>query len=512
MSFAELGHPAGPSVLGRTARGAWQRARRRGDGGARVAWRGMPANLAISIPWRTCRISRAAARTLSELQLAGVPLEALAAVDRVGLDLAALARRLSDEAARGGRQPGGGDDHRGDAAHRVARRAARASRAAARCAGHVGGRSATARGARGRGHAVPRGGSRRRRLGTKAACAAAGGVMDTGPDDAPAPAGHDGSARARLQRWLFAPAAPPVGTLDDTVQIFSAPGEGREAVEVVRRGTGRSRRRRALRPDGRASCVRRTRISVCWNTPSRGPVRRVVRTRHPAPGPGRLRLPRAAGLCRRRALGAPLRRVLRSATGAVGDWPHREAAGAVPSPDAEVLLKPDERVEDPAPIDEAPAAEERDGARVVAGTLRAPWRWEELLVEAYVIEGLERWQRRLPGLRHEYDRRWRELVQGRPGLAAPARHRTRSRAAGHLESFALPIVAAIDAWRAPAEAAWLRSSPRSCRARAAPAGPSGPRAGRDGAARRRRPGALAGSARRADAAPAHAHARTAAAP
>ncbi|MCC6992340.1 MAG: hypothetical protein IT181_25255 [Acidobacteria bacterium] len=45
---------------------------------------------------------RAAARTLSELQLAEVPLEALAAVDRVGPDLAALARRVAKEAARAG--------------------------------------------------------------------------------------------------------------------------------------------------------------------------------------------------------------------------------------------------------------------------------------------------------------------------------------------------------------------------------------------------------------------------
>ena len=94
---------------------------------------------------------------------------------------------------------------------------------------------------------------------------------------------------------------------------------------------------------------------------------------------------------------------------------------------------------------------------MVAGTLRAPWRWEELLVEAYVIEGLERWQRRLPGLRHEYDRRWRELAaedRDSPRLRAIERDREQL---GHLESFALPIVAAIDAWRAPRTwAAWLQ--------------------------------------------------------
>ena len=43
---------------------------------------------------------RAAARTLGELQLAGVPLDALAAVARVGPDLAALAREMATTAGR----------------------------------------------------------------------------------------------------------------------------------------------------------------------------------------------------------------------------------------------------------------------------------------------------------------------------------------------------------------------------------------------------------------------------
>ena len=73
---------------------------------------------------------------------------------------------------------------------------------------------------------------------------------------------------------------------------------------------------------------------------------------------------------------------------------------------------------------------ERDADdRVVAGTLRAPWRWEELLVEAYVIEGLDRWQRRLPGLRAEYERRLRRARRRGPGLAAPARAGPRPRRA-----------------------------------------------------------------------------------
>src|SRR5262249_43038671 len=39
-----------------------------------------------------------------------------------------------------------------------------------------------------------------------------------------------------------------------------------------------------------------------------------------------------------------------------------------------------------------------DDQAVVAGTLRAPWKWESLLVESAVIGGSDRWKRRLDGL------------------------------------------------------------------------------------------------------------------
>ena len=66
---------------------------------------------------------------------------------------------------------------------------------------------------------------------TIAACEAAGGVRAA--DAATAAAAT--TARERLQTWLFSPAAPPASDLDDTVRLFSAPGEGREAVEIARR-------------------------------------------------------------------------------------------------------------------------------------------------------------------------------------------------------------------------------------------------------------------------------------
>src|SRR6185437_13869149 len=43
------------------------------------------------------------------------------------------------------------------------------------------------------------------------------------------------------------------------------------------------------------------------------------------------------------------------------------------------------------------------------GTLKAPWRWEKLLVESAVIGGRDRWQRRLAGVENELRRRQKEL-------------------------------------------------------------------------------------------------------
>ncbi|MCC6990879.1 MAG: PD-(D/E)XK nuclease family protein [Acidobacteria bacterium] len=398
---------------------------------------------------------RAAARTIGELQLAGVSLDALAAVDRVGPDLVALARRLDDEAARSGAVSRA--DVMATAAARVAatpdvlparhvllldvpivsaadRRLLAALAAAATSCLAV----------------VPEGDAPAR-----AACAIAGGVAPVDAEEVAATAGHDGTARARLQRWLFSTDAPPVGALDDTVQIFSAPGEGREAVEVVRRVLAEADA--GVPFDAMAVLLRapHTYLGLLEHAFARAGVPAWFErgTRRPDPA-GRAFLALLAcaddGLSARRFAEYLSLGQVPSGTG-----PIENLQG--PVPDADVLLRPDERVEDPAPIDEAPAATERDGTRVVAGTLSAPWRWEELLVEACVIEGLERWQRRLPGLRHEYDRRWRELAdedRDSPRLRALERDREQL---GHLESFALPIVAVIDTWRTPRTwAAWLQ--------------------------------------------------------
>jgi CRISPR/Cas system-associated exonuclease Cas4 (RecB family) len=86
-----------------------------------------------------------------------------------------------------------------------------------------------------------------------------------------------------------------------------------------------------------------------------------------------------------------------------------------------------------------------DGAAgVAAGPVFAPWRWEQLLVDAAVIGGLDRWERRLAGLEaqlqledgdHGRDRRERALADLR-----------------QLRAFALPLLRDLAAL--PAYATW----------------------------------------------------------
>ena len=65
-----------------------------------------------------------------------------------------------------------------------------------------------------------------------------------------------------------------------------------------------------------------------------------------------------------------------------------------------------------------PATNINGDQAVVAGTLRAPWKWESLLVESAVIGGSDRWARRLDGLAAEYELKIRELTSEQARLAA----------------------------------------------------------------------------------------------
>jgi CRISPR/Cas system-associated exonuclease Cas4 (RecB family) len=260
-------------------------------------------------------------------------------------------------------------------------------------------------------------------------------------------------ALVRLQQHLFADAPPPAGENDDSVVLFSAPGEGREAIEIARRLLQEAER--GVPFDQMAVLLRapQTYLSVLEHALDRAGV--------PAWFHRGTRRPDAAGrallallACADEELSA--RRFAEYVS--LGQVPLTEAGNAdqwsPPADDIiEAVLPPDERAEDVQPNQEAEAQAARgESDRDVAGTLRAPWRWEDLIVEAAVIGRLDRWQRRLKGLEHEYDRRVREASSDDPEASrvrALVRDREQLRA---LRAFAEPILAEMADW--PVAQSW----------------------------------------------------------
>ena len=255
------------------------------------------------------------------------------------------------------------------------------------------------------------------------------------------------NALARLQAFLFADDAPPEGKPDDSVVLFSAPGEGREAIEVARRLLQEAAR--GMPFDQMAILLRapQTYLSVLEHALERAGVPAWFHrgTRRPDPA-GRALLALLA--CADEDLSA--RRFAEYVS--LGQVPISEAGNAdLWSPPAddivEAALPLDERAADVQPEDEAAAQAARgESEHDLAGTLRAPWRWEELIVEAKVMHHLERWRKRLRGLEHEYDRRIREASSEDPEASrvrALRRDRDQLRA---LRGFAEPVLEEMAGW------------------------------------------------------------------
>ena len=331
------------------------------------------------------------------------------------------------------------------------------------------------------------------------------------------------SSLAHLRRYLFSGDAPPAATPDESVSFFSAPGEGRECLEIAREIVRAAEAdmpfdsmavflrapesyatfldtafRRAnipayfargtLRPDpaGRAflallacaseglsarrfaeylSFAQVPPLDPGGAPPAARPVWPAPRaeefglalepaalaSRAPAPGEqltfwdlsaftstteahahARLRSPRGA---RRRPIEAatpPATPALRAAT--AGD-----AVGAIDAAAIAPVALPAGAV----PPDEQPAPE---------GSLRTPRKWEELLVEAAVIGGLGRWQRRLAGLARELQLKLESIAAVDPESPSLVALRRDLLHLGHLERFALPVIEALAGL--PQSASW----------------------------------------------------------
>ena len=269
----------------------------------------------------------------------------------------------------------------------------------------------------------------------------------------------DDSDLTRARNFLFAAATPPPGAARGDVLFFSAPGEGRETVEIARRildearaGTPFDEMAVLLRaPDVYASllevALRRAGIPAWF---ARG-------TSRPDPS-GRAFL--ALVDCALEGLSA--RRFAEYLS--LGQVPPLDAAGAPPVDRAVWTAPEDETLGAAAEI--APAASpeaappdaggspegDTDDRPVVEGTLRAPWRWEQLLVESAVIGGKDRWSRRLAGLEAEFRARLARLREEEPDSPRASGIERDLANLEHLRRFAMPVIERLTAL--PARATW----------------------------------------------------------
>jgi ATP-dependent helicase/nuclease subunit B len=243
----------------------------------------------------------------------------------------------------------------------------------------------------------------------------------------------------RVRRYLFS-AETPEGVTSDSSLIFSAPGEGLECVEIARRiralaesGTPFDRIAILLRDPIRyqplmEDALRRAGIPEYF---SRG-------TARPDPG-GRafLALLACAGE------GCTATRFAEYLS--LGQVPALDQSGAPPRPPRTFVAADDELI----PGTQVGPAEEEAEADVGMG-LVAPANWEKLLVDAAVVGGYERWERRLRGLENELKQKLAETR--RDDDPARARIERQIEHLGNLARFALPLIEYLHSL--PDRAAW----------------------------------------------------------
>ncbi len=246
------------------------------------------------------------------------------------------------------------------------------------------------------------------------------------------------SGLGRLRRRIFQSDVPLASGDTADVQMFSAPGEAREAVEIARRMLAEAAR--GVRFDEMAVLVRAPQqyLGLLEHALARAAIPAWFDrgTRRPDPA-GRALL--ALLFCAEEGLSA--RRFAEYLSLAqVPDPIDATMPAALVAPDDDVLSA---GLTDGTSGDEVVDPPDRDSALpalpVVDGALRAPWRWEALLVESAVIGGRDRWVTRLDGLEHEYRRRLEELRADEPEAPRVAALARDLEHLGHLRAFALPL-------------------------------------------------------------------------
>lgn len=261
--------------------------------------------------------------------------------------------------------------------------------------------------------------------------------LDRAPDATPASA----TTLDRVRTRVFSTDPLPDETPDDTVTLFSAPGEGREVVEIARAVLAEARRgvpfddiAILLRNPGQyvpqiETAFRRAGIPIFFAAGSRRP--------DPA---GRAFL--ALLTCGAENFSA--RRFAEYLS--LGQVPR------TPTPDAGPAVPSDATLRDVLGL----AAETEEETEGEEAELREPWKWEEFIIEAAVLGSADRWERRLGGLEREYALRLqRALAEDPTGAEATFLRRDIDRLLS-LRAFAVPIIRELEALRSAGTwGAWL---------------------------------------------------------
>ena len=278
------------------------------------------------------------------------------------------------------------------------------------------------------------------------------GVTDASADDE---ADTEDGPLGRVRSFLFSTESPPEVTdePDDgsAVTMYSAPGEGRECVEIARVALREAKRGVAF--DRMAVLVRSPEVyaglleTALDRAGIPGWFARGTRAPDPA-GRAFLALLACAadGLSARRfaeylslAQVPPLSAEGAPPTAPAGWVPPDTALTDLPAP-AQLSLFDVAQLDETDSDTAGTTVVVGDDEPVLAGSLRAPLHWDRLLVESAVIGGRDRWARRLDGLARELRLRRDERASEEPESPRVRALDRDLRNLDHLRRFALPVV------------------------------------------------------------------------
>jgi ATP-dependent helicase/nuclease subunit B len=270
-------------------------------------------------------------------------------------------------------------------------------------------------------------------------------------------AGEPNDALARLQRHLFNEHEKPLEIEGgDEIEIFSAPGEGRECVEIARRILSLAR-------DGlpfdrvavllRSADLYRSHLAEAFSR-SGIPVHFGRGTVRPEPA-GRafccLLDCAADGLSAQRfAEYLSLGQVPDALSGEPPEAPLRGDLWIAPDAETAPASTMADTIDSTTVPMQSPAVSQPSDGPVREGHLRAPRRWERLLVEAAVIGGSDRWRRRLGGLANDLRRRLGAVEAQEDARAAAISRELDDLTA--FSRFALPLIDELESL--PNSATW----------------------------------------------------------